>query len=384
MSVRTDDCDLVGLIRRLASVDSVNPALVPGAAGEQAVAGQVVDWAMACGLFVEVLDGTPGRPSVLVRSRPPGSGSGRSLMICGHLDTVGLGGMQEPLSARVEADRMLGRGVYDMKAGLAAALLACRDVARLGLDGELIVAAVADEEHASLGVQEVLSRVTTDAAIVTEPTELVVATAHGGFVWTEIRVLGKAAHGSRPQLGQDAILATGPILIALQDLNTRLRAAGHPLLGPGTLHASLISGGREESTIPAECVLTVERRTVPGETVQDVEREVAALLAECRTGDPRLRVTSRTTLARDPFEVSSDAAIVASVAAAAGRVLGQPARLGGLGYWADSAFLAAAGIPTVLFGPSGDGAHADDEWVDLPSVSACRRILTAAAVDFCR
>lgn len=378
------DEELVALLGELARTDSVNPSLLPGAAGETKLAERVVDWATKAGLSVEVLEQVPGRPSVLVRSRRTPANRGKSLMMCGHMDTVGIGEMRDPLSARVDGERMYGRGVYDMKGGLVAALFACRDAAAADIAGEVIVAAVADEEHSSIGVQEVLTHVSADAAIVTEPTELVVATAHRGFVWTEIEVVGKAAHGSRPQLGVDAILKTGPILVALDDLNRKLRGTQHPTLGPGTLHASLISGGVEESTIPAMCVLTIERRTLPGETTADVERDIASLLAECRTLTPDLVVNSRTTLARNPFETSPESAIVGSVAAAATRTLGHPARIGGVSYWADSAFIAASGIPTVLFGPSGDGAHAAVEWIDLPSAVACARTLTATAVDFCR
>ena len=247
----------------------------------------------------------------------------------------------------------------------------------------MIVAAVADEEHSSLGVQEILRHVRADAAIVTEPTELTVATAHRGFVWTEISVAGVAAHGSRPHLGVDAIMKTGPVLTALDDLNERLRGREHPRLGRGFVHASLIHGGREESTIPDSCTLTIERRTLPGETTEDTERDIAGLLDRCRAADPALRVSSRTTLARAPFEVADDEPIVQAVARAAEATTGKSAELAGASYWADAAFIAAAGIPTVLFGPDGDGAHAREEWVSLPGTVACAQALVAAALDFC-
>jgi acetylornithine deacetylase len=379
----TLDREVVELLVELSAIDSANPSLEPGAAGEGKVAQWVADWATNAGLGVEVLEATPGRPSVVVRSRR--AGTGRSLMLCGHLDTVPPGEMADPWGARIEGDRIYGRGVYDMKAGLVAALVACRDAAAAGISGEVVVAAVADEEHASLGVQELLAAgVRADAAIVTEPTELAVATAHRGFVWTEIRVVGKAAHGSRPHLGVDAILKTGPILVALQDLNQRLRGAAHPSLGPGTLHGSLITGGVGESTIPASCVLTIERRTLPGETLADVEADIERLLAGCRAADTGLEVSARTTMAREPFEVTAGSAIERTLVAAAEQTLGRPVPVGGVSYWADAAFLAAAGIPTVLFGPSGDGAHADVEWADLPSTVACARALTATALEFCR
>ena len=375
------DESAVELTGRLIAIDSVNPSLVAGAAGEREVAGFVVRWARDAGLAADLIEETSGRPSAIVRGgRADG---GRTLLLCAHLDTVGLAGVTDPLVPRVDGDRLYGRGAYDMKAGLAAALVACRDAAAAGIGGEVLVAAVADEEHASIGIQEVLAHVSADAAIVTEPTELAIATAHKGFVWTEIRVVGRAAHGSRPHLGTDAILKTGPILVALDALNRRLADRPHPALGPGTLHGSLIRGGIGESTIPDLCVLTVERRTIPGETTADVEREIDDLLAACRAADPDLVVSSRTSLARSPFETDPDAPIAVALREATSSVLGAAAPTTAVSYWADSAFISAAGIPTVLFGPIGDGAHAEIEWVSISSTIATARALTAAAVSFC-
>ena len=280
---------VVALLRELVAIDSVNPALVAGGAGEARIAAFIAGWARAEGLGVDVLEATPGRPSVVVRA--PGSGGGRTLLLCGHIDTVGVAGMDAPHDPRLEGDRLHGRGAYDMKAGVAAALVACRDAARLDLAGDVVVAAVADEEHASLGVREVLRHVEADAAIVTEPTELELVVAHKGFVWMRVEVQGVAAHGSRPQLGVDAIAKTGPILVALGELDDALRASEHPLLGAANVHASRIAGGAELSSYPASCVLELERRTLPGERAAAVEAELAALLDACRAADPQLRAT---------------------------------------------------------------------------------------------
>jgi acetylornithine deacetylase len=373
--------DLVELTRRLVAIDSVNPSLVEGGAGEGAIAHFVADWAVAAGLDSQIVEDTPGRPSVIVRAR--GTGGGRSLLLCAHLDTVGVDGVADPLGARVEGDRMYGRGTYDMKSGLAAALLACREARSMGLAGDVVVAAVADEEHASIGVQEVLRSVHADAAIVTEPTELEITIAHKGFTWIEIEVTGIAAHGSRPGLGVDAIVKMGPILIGLAELEQRLRERPHPALGPGSVHASLIEGGRELSTYPDRCVLRLERRTLPGERRAAIEREIGALLDRCRADDPELVVESRTLLVRDPFEVDEASEIVQSVLAAATDELGSPPPLVAVPYWADSALIAAAGIPTVLFGASGTGAHAAQEWVSIPDAVATTRILIAVAQQLC-
>ena len=371
--------DVIDLLTALVSIDSVNPALIPGAAGETRIARYVATWASQNGLTAERVETTPGRPSIIVRGGP---GDGPTLLMCGHLDTVGTDGVTDPFAPRVNGDRLYGRGAYDMKAGLAAALLACREAQRADIKGEVVVAAVADEEHASLGVQEVLPHVRADAAIVTEPTELQVATAHKGFVWTEIEITGRSAHGSRPHLGIDAIMKTGPILRALHTMQGELATRRiHPTLGPGTLHASLITGGREESTIPEHCLLTIERHTLPGESLADVEADITRLLQQCRDADADLTVDARTTLARNPFETRLDDPIVQAVQ----RALDAPgATPTGVSYWADSAFIAAAGIPTVLFGPNGDGAHAATEWVSISGTIQCARTLRAVAADFCR
>ncbi|HEY3200680.1 MAG TPA: M20/M25/M40 family metallo-hydrolase, partial [Actinomycetes bacterium] len=302
---------VLDLLDALVRIDSVNPGLDPAGAGEAEIAAFVAAWGRDARLRTQVVEGTPGRPSVILRGG--GNIGGRRLLLCGHLDTVGLAGAPDALTPRIDGDRLYARGAYDMKAGLAAALIACRDAALTGIDGEVIVAAVADEELASLGIQEVLTQLDPagiDAAVVTEPTERQVGTAHRGFVWTEVTVTGVAAHGSRPHLGADAILAAGRHLVAFDQLDQQLRGRPHSFLGPGNLHASLISGGTEESTIPDRCVFTVERRTLPGETLERVEADVADLLERCRPADPRLHVTARTVLHRAPMEIPTTAPIV--------------------------------------------------------------------------
>jgi len=370
--------DLTALLADLVAIDSVNPSLVPGGAGEGAASALVERWARSHGLEAERLEATPGRPSVLVRAR--GAGGGRTLLLCGHLDTVGVDGMREPLTPRIDGDRLYGRGGYDMKAGVAAALVAARDAAARGLAGDVVVAAVADEEHASLGVQEAVAAVSADAAIVTEPTELELLVAHKGFVWSELAVTGRAAHGSRPHLGVDAIVKMGPVLTALGELDDTLAAREHPLLGRGSLHASVIEGGVELSSIPAACTVGVERRTLPGESAADVEAELEALLERCRSADAALEVEQRTLLVREPFEVAEDAEIVAAVRAAAP----DGVKIGGASYWADAAFIAAAGIPTVMFGPGGEGAHAVEEWVSIADTAVVAETLVGVAERICR
>jgi acetylornithine deacetylase len=373
--------DVIELTSRLIAIDSVNPVLVPGGAGETEIAAFVAEWAGANGLESQVVEATPGRPSVIVRAR--GTGGGRTLLLCGHIDTVNVDGMIGPHTPRVDGDRLHGRGAYDMKSGVAAALIACRDAAALGLAGDVVVAAVADEEHSSLGVQEVLAHVDADAAIVTEPTELEVVVAHKGFVWAQIEVTGRAAHGSRPELGVDAIVKAGPVLTGLGELDANLGASTHPRLGRGSVHASLIEGGIELSSYPARCVIGIEWRTLPGETAASVEAELDALLERCRAADPQLDATQRTLLVREPFDVDPRADIVAAVTAAATATLSAAPTVTGVPYWADAAFIAAAGIPTVMFGASGEGAHAIEEWVSVRDTVAVTEILLDVAKRLC-
>jgi len=373
--------ELVSLLSSLVAVDSVNPSLVAGGAGEHEIATLIEGWARDAGLEAKRLEKTPGRPSVLVRAR--GSGSGRALLLCGHIDTVNVEGMTAPHTPRVDGDRLCGRGAYDMKAGVAAALMAAREVSRLELAGDVVVAAVADEEHASLGVQDALRYVSADAAVVTEPTELELVVAHKGFVWSEIAVAGRSAHGSRPHLGVDAIVKMGAVLGELDGLDRSLAERTHPLLGRGSVHASLIEGGVELSSYPGHCKLGLERRTLPGETGRPIEAELAGLLDRCRKADPEFEASHRILLVREPFEINQDQELVALVAQAVAEVLGKPATIAGASYWADSAFIAAAGIPTVVFGPGGVGAHATEEWVSVFDTEAAAATLIRLATRFC-
>jgi acetylornithine deacetylase len=364
------------LLAALVSIDSVNPDLVPGGAGEGEIGAFVAAWMHDAGLEVDFHEAAPGRPSVVGAAR--GRGGGGSLMLCAHMDTVGVEGMSKPFGAERRDGRLYGRGAYDMKAGLAACMLAAARLASEGLAGDVLVAAVADEEHASIGMQSVLESCRTDAAIVTEPSQLRVCIAHKGFVWAEIEVKGRAAHGSRPDEGRDAITETAPVLTRLAELQVALDAApGHPLAGPGSVHASVIAGGQELSSYPARCRLALERRTAPGESVDDFRRECEALIAGIEHAELRMG------LVRDPFEVDPGAAVVEAMRRAAEAATGRPAEIYGESYWMDAALIQAAGIPTVVFGPAGAGAHAVEEWVDLASVEACTEGLVAAARELC-
>jgi acetylornithine deacetylase/succinyl-diaminopimelate desuccinylase-like protein len=367
--------DVLPLLERLVSIDSVNPGL--GGVGEAEIAAFVADWARGVGLEVELDEAAPGRPNVIATAR--GTGGGRTLLLNAHTDTVGHGGMADPLVPRVQEGRLFGRGSYDMKAGLAACLIAAAEVARRGLRGDVVVTAVVDEEVESIGTQSILERVRADAAIVAEPTQMRVCVAHKGFVGFELETVGHAAHGSRPDLGVDAIAKMGHVLVGLEALDRSLRERPmHPLLGSGSVHAGVIAGGAEYSTYPARCLLQGERRTVPGESLHQVEAELQGLLDRPARDDPQFQGTWRIVAERRPFETSEHDEIVRLVraCASAGEVIGES-------YWTDAALIAELQIPTVVFGPGGEGAHADVEWVSIADVERCAEVFLSVAAEFC-
>jgi acetylornithine deacetylase len=374
--------NVTSLLEALVAIDSVNPSLVPGGAGEAAMARFVMAWCAERGIPAEIDDAAPGRPSVIARVK--GTGGGRSLVLNAHMDTVGVAGMPDAFRPRVDNGRLYGRGSYDMKGSLAACMLAVDDIRAYGLSGDVILAAVADEEHASIGVQSVLKRLKADAAIVTEPTALEMCIAHKGFSWHEITTTGRAAHGSRPDLGIDGIAHMGRVLNRLEALQAELSArTPHPLLGHGSLHASLISGGQELSSYPETCTVEIERRTLPNEATAAVEAEFDAILEALASKDRQFQGRQRTTLVRPPFSVPEKAPIVETLRDQAASVLGRAPRTIGAPFWMDAAFFAGAGIPTVVIGPDGAGAHSTEEWVDLGSVEKCREILALTARVFC-
>jgi acetylornithine deacetylase len=293
--------------------------------------------------------------------------------------------MAEPFSARIDHGRLFGRGAYDMKGALAACMAAAKALvdANVELAGDLLVAAVADEEYASLGTQDLIGRYQIDAAIVTEPTELDICLAHKGFIWLEVETTGRAAHGSRYDLGLDANMLMGRFLAKLDILERELRARRpHPLVGPPTLHAAQIQGGSELSAYAATCRLQIERRTVPGETQDQVVAEIQAIIDQLAVADPDFQATVKAFFVREPFEVSSEAGIVQTVLKEAEEVLGRRPVMVGQMPWLDSALLAAAGVETVVIGPAGAGAHAHEEWVDINSVARLAEILARTAVAY--
>jgi len=375
--------DAVALTRELVRVDSRNPSLVPDAPGEAKVARTLGAILETWGFRVEVRDVEPGRPNVIARV---GRGGGRTLMFNGHLDVVGTEGMRHAAFDALEDDgRLYGRGATDMKGGIAAMCAAAARAAEQELAGEIIVAAVADEEYESLGTRALVANgVRADAAIVTEPTRLGIAPAHRGFVWVEVTVHGRAAHGSRYDIGVDAVRHAGLLLAELDALEEReLVMHTHPLLGHASLHASRITGGVGMSTYPDRCVLHLERRTVPGETTEQAMAEVRDACARVGARRPNFRADVRLMFAQGPSDVAPEAPVVRALAAAIAAE-GGDVRVEGLSAWTDAALLNEAGIPAICYGPGDIAlAHSAEEWVPVDEIERATNVLTRVAREWC-
>jgi acetylornithine deacetylase len=373
------------LTAELIGFDSRNPTLVPGAPGEHQVALFMARLLETWGFRVEMQQVVQGRFNVIARGGSAGTRS-RSLMLNGHLDVVGIDGMTHPAFAATIADgNIFGRGSADMKGGIAAMCIAARDAVQTGIDGEVIIALVIDEEYESLGTRALIaSGVTADAAIITEPTRLALCPAHRGFVWVRLDVRGRAAHGSRYDIGVDAITHAALIIAELDRVQRRtFRQRTHPLLGRASLHASTIAGGTGLSTYPDHCVVELERRTLPGETERTFLDELAASIAMVRNTHHDLEVD----VALTTFQGASDVHLGAPIMIGMTEALGQerlPTRVEGLSAWTDAALLNEAGIPAICFGPGDIAlAHSATEFVPVSEIEAAERVLRRFVTSWC-
>lgn len=372
--------DARALARALVRIDSRNPSLSAGGPGEMACVHLLQDVLHAWGFWTEIQDAAVGRPNLFARIGTPRGG--RSLMFNGHLDVVGTEGMIHPPFAAEERDgRMYGRGSADMKGGIAAMCAAAWRASKAGTRGEILIAAVADEEFDSIGTRALLARgIRADGAVVTEPTRLAIMPAHRGFVWIEVEVVGRAAHGSRFDIGVDAIRHAGLLLAELDRIDAEvLPGTTHPLLGRGSLHASLIEGGTGLSTYPDRCVLKLERRTIPGERADDVLGEVERACDAVRAKRSTFEANVRLLGAQGPSDVPVDAPIIRELAHAM-EGLGEAVSIEGMSAWTDAALLNDAGIPAICYGPGDISlAHSAEEFIPLTEIDRATDVLAAFA-----
>ena len=384
MNIKIDKDFTTTVLVKLVQINSINPVLVKDAPGETEIGSFIAGVLRSSGVETQINEIEPGR--VNVTGVVKGSGTGKSLMLNAHMDTVGVDGMSDPFSGKISNGKVYGRGSQDMKGSIAAMLAAVKYITEnnVKLNGDLIATFVADEEYGSIGSQQIARQIKADAAIVTEPTDLQVCLAHKGFYLFEIQTKGRAAHGSRFEEGVDANLHMGRILKELDSLSKNIKInKDHPLVGPPSLHVPLIKGGTQEFIYADNCTIKVERRSIPGEKHEDIVREIAGVVENASASDPDFNAYFKTEIYRNAYEIAPEAPIAETVAKAASKVTGKPPRFTGHTAWMDSALFAEAGIETVIIGPTGAGLHSSEEWVDIQSVVDLAEILVHAASDYC-
>ncbi|MCH6230153.1 M20/M25/M40 family metallo-hydrolase [Microbacterium sp. CFH 31415] len=381
----------VDLTAALVAIDSVSPSLVPSAEGEARIASVLAERLGAAGYAVELIAAPSDPRRVSVLALRTGSRPGRTVVLNGHLDTVGVEGMPQPFAPRIADGRLTGRGASDMKGGVAGLVVAAERLAELDAPGMVIVALVADEEDASVGAEAVLQYLAArdvhmDVCLIGEPTWLDIAAAHRGYAVVEVAFHGKAAHSSQPDEGVDAARATGELLasIAATDADLRRRPR-HPLLPSGSLMATVVRAGSAPFAVAAAGEVTVERRTLPGEAAADALDEVRDLVDAVTARTPGLTAEVRLTHAREAWEADA-AGSAAEFTTLLGEALTDagsrhPESIGAP-YWMESALWQAAGVPTVVCGPAGGGLHAIDEWVEIAQVERYAVAVTEAVGRF--
>lgn len=376
---------LLNLLQDLTRINSVNPSLSPQGPGEKEIAYFIGNYLKNLGLQVTYQDLGKNRFNVIGILKGNG---GKSLILNGHIDTVSSDGMEiNPFEPVLEEGKVYGRGTHDMKGGVAAMITAVQSIIESGIKpgGDVILACVADEEYASIGTEALVKEYTADAAIIVESSELTITIAHKGFAWIKVEVFGKAAHGSLPHLGIDAIVKSGRVLTEIENLGKNiLPQKKHPLLGSPSIHASLINGGKEISTYPDYCQVQLERRTLPGEDRETVAKEMRHMMETIQSKDEQFKAGYDVYFYRPPLEISKEEPIVQCLSKTYQSLLKKEPEYTAVSYWMDSAILADAGIPTVIFGPVGEGAHAAVEYIDFDSVIRTAAVLAATIMDFCK
>jgi len=356
-------------LQKLVQTHSVNPDLEDGGAGEAEIGRYIFTLLEKLGIETEIDEISPGRLNVTGVIK--GEGTGPSLMLNAHMDTVGVKGMDEPFSGKIDDGKLFGRGSYDMKGSIASILAAAKSFKeeRISLKGDLILSFVADEEYESIGAQALVKKIKTDIAIVAEPTNLNLCTAHRGFGIWKITTKGKTAHGGNHHLGVDANMNMGLLLTELHKRSKDLpKKKKHPLCGEASLHVPMIRGGRSLFIYADECTIRLERRTLPGEKKKQIETELLEIIEKLHKQHSGFEAELESVIWRSPYEINQSASIVKDVVKAVAGITGKQPEIIGHTWWEDSAIFGAAGIETVILGPKGGGIHEDVEWVEIDSV----------------
>jgi acetylornithine deacetylase len=399
MNPEINERRLTRLMSEMVKIESINPDLVAGGSGEQKVAEFTANFLKDNGLEASIQQIAPGRCNVIGVLK--GTGGGKNLLIDAHLDTVSVEGMDEPFSGRVEDGKLFGRGSADDKGGVAAgveALIALKE-SGICLKGDVIVSGVAGEEYASEGSEALIKKYqgTVQGCIIGEPSRmsqglyLSIGVGSGGFVWVEFETRGNRTHGSLFRIGVDAIDHMSVILQSISQLKQRLihqKPYVNPLADHGaelnpSLHNSLIKGGFDLATYPDLCTLSIERRTVYGETFAQVREEIDQIMRSAKETIPNFNGSARVVFEREPWEAQKSQ-LLSTIEEEAAKELGKAPLHYAVAGWDDGAIASNAGIPTVVFGPSGNNWHGLGEYVDIASLHKCARVMANSAIRFCK
>ena len=364
--------EAVALLSELVGIDSVNPGLVAGAAGEVRIVEHLRTRLARSGFATTVVParGRADRPSLV--AVPPGPPDLPTVVLNGHLDTVGVTGMPDPFRPRVEDDRLHGRGAADMKGGVAAVVAAAEQLVAAGAPVRPVLALVADEEDASLGSEAVIAAlphlgVRPDACLIAEPTELALTRSLRGFAVVRVTFTGRAAHSSQAELGVNAVTHLGRLLHAVDERAPAVRRDG------GDLMVTVAGGGGSPFVVPDRAECLVEMRTSADRASAEALEEVRALLEPDWSADVEL------TTHRDGWRLAGSGP-AADLATRLGSVL-RTGTAFDAPYWMEAPLWQAV-CPTLVCGPSGGGLHAVDEWVELAQVRAFVTALVTVLSDW--
>jgi acetylornithine deacetylase/succinyl-diaminopimelate desuccinylase-like protein len=365
------------LLRELIALPSVNPAFMPkgdARAGEGRMADYLASLAAKAGLSVEFQEVLPGRSNLIAKLTPSQTPK-RRVLLAPHLDTVGTATMPDSMfSPKKENGKLRGRGACDTKGSVAAMFQALLNVAKSGKrprETEIVFAGLVDEEDGQKGSRAfAMGNERYDLAIVGEPTELKAVTAHKGDLWLQLETRGKAAHGAKPRLGVNAVAEMARIVVLLETVYARqLARRSHPALGSPTINVGIIAGGTQPNIVPAQCVISIDRRTIPGESETAVRQELKLLLKKHGLKAEILNSKSCDCL---PMETDADLPLVSEFMKTAGQR--KPV---GVDFFCDASVLANRGIPSIVFGPGNIAqAHTADEWISLESLAKGTDLLT--------
>lgn len=363
------------LLRELVALPSVNPAFLPpgdARAGEKSIGEFLASVAAQGGLDVDFQEVLPNRSNVIARFLPSGKVRQR-ILLAPHMDTVGVVSDDQFVPV-LKKGRIYGRGACDTKGSVAVMMSALIELARAGkrpANTEVILVALVDEESGQGGSRHLAkSGFKADLAIVGEPTRLQIVTAHKGDLWLQLETRGKAAHGSRPELGKNAVHLMAKIVHLLEtDYAHQLRRKRHALLRHGTINVGTITGGRQPNIVPDRCAIQIDRRTLPGESDPAVKREILTFIR--RHGLGATLLDTKNDEPAPPMETDTRLPLVQQFLNCAGQKKGA-----GVDFFTDAGVLASAGIPSVVFGP-GDiaQAHTSDEWVAVSQLERGAQLL---------